>query len=177
MMKLEEKLTAIKKFQISSFKPCKTLGFYADTANVIFSIIIEMRDIVNAAEQQDTILLHKRMGICASSIANYATVNSLKLIDALRNYDYGELEQATEGYDLEDYLKKIKDDLSFFRDMKESEKIQFIQKCWISVFPDEYHDDFIKVERILNNTIEDLKIKSPSFFIQAEPKATKYGLE
>ncbi len=174
-MKLEQKQKLLTIFQSNSFKTHKTLGFTADTTNVVFSIIIEMRNLVCAAEKSDTILLHKHMGICAGIVANYATINDLKIANVLGDYLHSEMEFTTTNLDLEYYLEKIRDDLSFVKDMKESDKIEFIQKCWISIFPEDYHDDFIKVGRILVANVEDNKIKYPKAF---EPIVNaRYGHE
>jgi hypothetical protein len=163
-MNLQNKVKSLTHFQSNSFKTYKTLGFNADNANVVFGIIIEMRNLICAAESQDTILLHKHMGICASFVANYATINSLKLSSVFGDYSHYEMEDITSTVDLEYYLTKIKDDLSFVKDMKEDDKKEFIQKCWVCIFPDEYHDDFIKIDRILSANIEDNKIKYPKSF-------------
>jgi hypothetical protein len=66
------------------------------------------------------------------------------------------MQDETELLDLEFYLEKIKDDMSFVKDMKESERTEFIRSVDFC-FPDEYHNDFIKVERILHGTIVDNK--------------------
>ena len=76
---------------------------------------------------------------------------------------------------MEYYLEKIRDDLSFINDMHSEDKREFIQKCWVSIFPDEYHDEFIKVERILVANVEDNKIKYPNSF--APIQNVKYGHE
>lgn len=159
-MKEEQKITILNKFQTKSYSSFRSLGFSADTSNTIFGIIIEMRNIVLSAEKEDTILLHKHIGLCTEHLANYATANDIKLSDAvLENYHL--MVEKTEAIDLEEYLEKIKDDLTFTQDIKEHDKIAFIQKCWISIFVDDYHDDFIKIERILKRVIEDNKIKFP----------------
>jgi len=161
----ENKLNSLEQFQKNCFKAYKTLGFSADNSNIVFEIIIQMRNLVVSAEAQDTILLHKHMGLCAEAIANYATVNSIKLKIAISKNSHQKMFLDTDSLDLEYYLEKIKNELAFVNDMEDSEKIGFIQKCWISVFPEEYHDDFLKVDRILKTVIEDNKIKFPQFYI------------
>ena len=163
-MKDEEKIKSLVFFQANCFKSHRSLGFNIDNANAIFGIIIEMRNIVVAAENQDTILLHKHMGLCSQSLSDYATINSIKLSDVLPNNSHEKMTERTQGLDLEFYLEKIKDDLSFVKDMSDDEKIEFIQKTWVCIFPEDYHDDFIKVDRILKKTIEDNKIKYPKAF-------------
>jgi hypothetical protein len=163
-MKDEEKIKSLVFFQSNCFKAHRSLGFNADNANAIFGIIIEMRNIVVAAENQDTILLHKHMGLCSQALSDYATINSIKLSDILINTSHEEMTYKTQGLDLEFYLEKIKDDLSFVKDMSEDEKIEFIQKTWVCIFPENYHDDFIKVDRILKSTIKDNQIKYPKLF-------------
>jgi hypothetical protein len=163
-MKNEDIIKTLNYFQSNAFKTYKSLGFGADNANIIFGIIIEMRNLVTAAEAEDTILLHKYMGECANYIANYAVVHSLKLSEVLTKKSHSEMAEATDLVDLEYYLEKIKDDLGFVKDMQENEKIEFIQKCWICTFPEEYHDDFIKTDRILRANIEDNKVKYPQAF-------------
>lgn len=176
-MKKEEKEASLKTFQALSFKGYKTLGFSADNANIIFGIIIEMRNIILAAEKEDTILLHKHMGDCASFVANYSTVNSVLLQKAVSNLSHLEMTEMTEQLDLEYFLEKIKDDLSFVKDMKEEDKIEFVQKCWVCIFPEDYHDDFIKVDRILKRNIEDNKIKYPERFFNEPRTGSRYGME
>jgi hypothetical protein len=159
---MEEKTKILTFFQKDCYPYFRSVGFLADNANVIFNIIIEMRNVCVAAEKEDTILIHKHMGLCAESIANYATINDLKLSEVLSNHTHNDMEIITSGLDLEHYLEKIKNDLSFVKDMSQSEKAEFVQKCWISLFPPEYHDFFIKISRILNATIQDNKIKNPN---------------
>ena len=171
-MREQEIKTTLASFQKEAFKAYKTLGFNVDNANTIFGIIIGMRNLVLAAEAQDTILLHKFMGACAEHLSNYATVNSIKISEAIHK---GIIEEEIEASvnDLEHYLEQIKNDMSFVKDMKDSEKIEFIQKCWVSIFPEEYSIDFIKIERILKSTIEDNKIKFPQLYFNN----SKYGME
>lgn len=163
-MKDEEKIKSLVFFQSNCFKVHRNIGFNADNANAIFGIIIEMRNIVVAAENQDTILLHKHMGFCAQALSDYATINSIKLSDVLIDSSHEEMTYKTQGLDLEFYLEKIKDDLSFVKDMSDDEKIEFIQKTWVCIFPEDYHNDFIKVDRILKSTIKDNQIKYPQLF-------------
>lgn len=152
----------LELFQNECFKTFRSLGFSADNANTIFDIIIEMRNIYVSAKKKDTILLHKHMGLCIGAISNYATVNDINLAQVITERTYSEIEEATGYIDLEFYLEKIKDDLSFVKDMDDVHKIEFIQKCWVCTFPEEYHNDFLKIERILKNTIQDNKIKYKS---------------
>jgi hypothetical protein len=70
------------------------------------------------------------------------------------------MQEETELLDLEFYLE-IKDDLSFVKERSE----RTVHLCLISVFPDEYHNDFIKVERILHGTIVDNKTTPKSLFL------------
>ena len=112
------------------------------------------------------------MGACAEHVSNYATVNSIKLSEAIHKEIIKE-EMESSVNDLEHYLEQIKNDMSFVKDMKDSEKIEFIQKCWVSIFPEEYSIDFIKIERILKSTIEDNKIKFPQLYFNN----SKYGME
>lgn len=163
-MNQEEKEKALVFFQANCFKCHRTLGFNVDNANSIFGIIIEMRNIVVAAEQRDTILLHKHMGLCAEALANYASTNSIHLKDAVGQETHESMTANTSALDLEFYLEKIRDDLSFIKDMTEEEKTEFIQKTWVCIFPEEYHDDFIKVERILTKAIKDNEIKYPELY-------------
>lgn len=175
-MKNEEQVKTLKDFQKNAFKAYKTLGYNSDNSNTIFGIIIEMRNLVLAAEKQDTILLHKFMGLCTEHVANYCTVNSIdfsKVIDK----SHALIEEQTSMTDLEYYLEQIKNDLSFVKDMKESEKIEFVQKCWVCIYPEEYCEDFIKIERILKANIEDNKIKYPHAYLNVPGTGSKYGLE
>lgn len=165
-MKDEERQKSLIFFQANCFKCYRRLGFNADNVNTIFGIIIEMRNIVVAAENQDTILLHKHMGLCAEALANYSTTNGIKLSDAVGKDSHESMTLNTSSLDLEYYLEKIKDDLSFVRDMSENDKIEFVQKSWVCIFPEEYHEDFIKVDRVLKKTIEDNKIKYPEAFFK-----------
>lgn len=175
-MKNEEQIKVLKDFQKNAFKAFRSLGFNSDNSNTIFGIIIEMRNLVLAAEQQDTILLHKFMGLCTEHVANYCTVNNLKL-ECVIDKSHALIEEKTSLTDLETYLQQIKDELSFVQDMKDSEKIEFIQKCWVCIYPEEYCEDFIKIERILKATIEDNKIKYPQAYFNAPGNNQKYGLE
>lgn len=175
-MKQEEQIKALKAFQKNAFKAFRTLGFGSDNTNTIFGIIIEMRNLVLAAEQQDTILLHKFMGLCSENVANYCTVNDLKL-ECVVDKTHALIEEETSLTDLEEYLQKIRQDLSFIQDMKESEKIEFVQKCWVCIFPEEYCEDFIKIDRILKATIENNKIKYPQAYFESPSAGGKYGLE
>jgi hypothetical protein len=147
-------------FQKQSFKIHRPIGFYADTANIVFTMIIEMRNLVTAAETSDTILLHKHIGLCAQAIANYATLNSLKLENCIIE-DYQQMMINTDSVELEFFLEKIRDDLSFVNDMSALDKTEFIQKSWIAIFPEEYHNAFLKIDRILKQSIDDNKIKYP----------------
>lgn len=175
-MKQEEQIKTLKAFQKNAFKAFRTLGFNSDNTNTIFGIIIEMRNLVLAAEQQDTILLHKFMGLCSEHIANYCTVNNLKL-ECVVAKSHALIEEQTSLLDLEHFLQLIKDDLSFVTDMKESDKIEFVQKCWVCVYPEEYCEDFIKIDRILKGAIEDNKIKYPQAYFDTPKTGGKYGLE
>jgi glycosyltransferase involved in cell wall biosynthesis len=176
-MKEEDKIKSLVYFQSNCFKAYRTLGFHADNTNTLFGIIIEMRNIVKAAEKQDTILLHKFMGTCAEYIANYATINGIDLKRIIRK-SHISMTEKTEFTELEDYLEKIKNDLAFVKDMHEEEKEEFIQKCWVCVFPEEYHEDFIKIDRILKSTIEDNKIKYPQLYnISNFPTGGRFGME
>jgi len=176
-MKEEEKIKSLVFFQANCFKAYRTLGFTADNSNTIFGFIIEMRNLVVAAEANDTILLHKHMGLCTEVLANYCTINSIRLCDAIGKVDYNEMVLKVELLDLEYYLEKIKDDLSFVKDMSESDKIEFAQKCWISIFPEEYHNDFLKIDRILKTTIEDNKIKYPQCYFDEPKQGSRFGME
>lgn len=176
-MKEEQITKSLTFFQANCFKAYKSLGFTADNANTIFGIIIEMRNLVISAENQDTILLHKHMGLCAEVVANYATINSIKLSEAIGNKTHQAMSSKTELLDLEFYLEKIKDDLAFVKDMSDGEKTEFVQKCWVCIFPEEYHDDFIKIDRILKMTIEDNKIKYPQFYFNELKPGSRFGME
>lgn len=175
-MKQDEQIKALKTFQKNAFKAFRTLGFNSDNTNTIFGIIIEMRNLVKAAEMQDTILLHKFMGLCSEHVANYCTVNNLKL-ECVVDKSHALIEEQTSLIDLEEYLQKIKEELSFVQDMKDSEKIEFVQKCWVCIFPEDYCEDFIKIDRILKATIHDNKIKYPQAYIDVPGTGTKYGFE
>lgn len=175
-MNEENKLKALNVFQQNAFKGYRTLGFSADNANTIFGIIIEMRNLVLAAEAQDTILLHKHMGLCTEVLANYATINSIKL-EVVVYKSHEEITKTTVLTDLEHYLEQIKNDLSFVKDMKDEDKIEFVQKCWACIFPEEYCDDFLKIDRILKSTIEDNKIKYPDMYFNRPSNGSKYGME
>jgi len=178
-MKYLEKIKSLIFFQANAFKAYRSLGFNAETANILFGIIIEMRNLVVASEQEDTILLHKHMWLCAEFLANYATINGIKLSEAIGHLSHEKMTITTDGVDLESYLEKIKDDLSFVKDMSEDDKIEFIQKCWVCIFPEEYHDDFIKIDRILKILIEDNKIKYPQSYFNEPGKSSgsRFGLE
>jgi ABC-type transport system involved in Fe-S cluster assembly fused permease/ATPase subunit len=165
-MKLKDKVTCLDYFQRNAIKTYASLGFTNDISNVIFGIIIGMRNLVVAAEQQDTILLHKHMGTCAWYIANYATINNLKIAVIIGGSTYEEMEEETNEIDLELFLQHIKDDISFVKTMSYELKIQFIHKCWISLFPSYYDNDFIKIDRILKTNIQDNKIKYPEQFVK-----------
>lgn len=175
-MKQEEQIKALKAFQKNAFKAFRTLGFGSDNTNTIFGIIIEMRNLVLAAEAQDTILLHKFMGLCSEHVANYCTVNSLQL-ECVIDQSHALIEEKTSLTDLEHYLELIRNDLSFVKDMPESEKIEFVQKCWVCIFPEEYCEDFIKIDRILKGVIEDNKIKYPQAYFDGPKIGSKYGQE
>lgn len=175
-MKQEEQIKALKAFQKNAFKAFRKLGFNSDNANTLFGIIIEMRNLVKAAEMQDTILLHKFMGLCGEHVANYCTVNNLQL-ECVAAKSHALIEEQTSLIDIEEYLQKIREELSFVQDMKDSEKIEFVQKCWVCIFPEEYCEDFIKIDRILRATIEDNKIKYPHAYFDGPGIGTKYGLE
>lgn len=164
-MNLKDKQESLNYFQTNALKSYISLGFSGDNSNMIFGIIIEFRNMAIAATQQDTILLNKYMGIGVAYVANYASIHNLKLSTILDDYTHYELSDMVADFDLEDYLEKIKDDISFVKTMTDEEKSQFIIKCWVSIFPDVYHDDFIKIDRILKTNIEDNKIKYPEKFV------------
>lgn len=163
-MTKSEKKRALDYFQSNSFKTYQTLGFTHDNSNLVFSIIIWMRNMANAADKEEFINLHIAMGIMASTIANYATVNDIKLSDILIDETHLEMEEMTEKKDLEYFLEKMIDELAFRGEMNEATKILFIKKCWVCTFPDNYHDDFGKIETMMVAQIEDLKIKHPQSF-------------
>jgi hypothetical protein len=109
--------------------------------------------------------MNKFMGTGTWYLANYASLHNLKLDVILDDYKHHELLDGVYNLDLEDYLEQIKDDLSFVKTMSDGDKSNFIIKCWVSIFPDNYHNDFIMIDRILKTNIEDNKIKYPSKFI------------
>jgi hypothetical protein len=164
-MEKTKKEKAFILFQNNAAKTYSSLGYSADISNCILGIIITMRDIVLSAESRDTILLHKHMGECAWYIANYASANNIKLADILSDFDYTSIESKLELSDLESYLQMIKDDLSFVKEMSESEKKEFIQKTWVSLFPEDYYTDFLKTDRILKTKTQEDKIKFPNKFL------------
>jgi len=158
-MKIEEKVKLLNSFQATCFKAFRSIGFTGDNATTIFGIIIEMRNVILAAEKEDTILLHKHMGLCAEMLANYATINSIVLEEAVAHFTHRKMTDLTTDLDLEYYLEKIKDDMTFVKDMSEDSKTEFIQKCWVCIFPEDYCDDFLKIDRILKVVMNNNKIK------------------
>lgn len=154
------KLASLKHFQSNCFKVFRRAGFAIDTSSTIFGIIIEMRNVIISAEKEDTILLHKNMGLCAECISNYATINGIELSEAL-DFSHAKMMEKTLQYDLEYYLEAILEDMTFIKDMNEDLRISFIQKCWVSLFPIEYGNDYLKIDRILKTVVSDNKIKFP----------------
>lgn len=151
---------SLNDFQVDSFKGFTLMGFNLDIPNVIFGIIIEMRNIVLSAEKRDTILLHKYMGLSAQNIANFAEINNLKLSEVILE-NYKKMEERTAFLDLEYFLELIRKELSLVNEMAIEDKKLFLQKCWICTFIEEYHNDFLKTHKILKQSIEDNKIKYP----------------
>lgn len=164
-MKKEDIAATLDWFQRMASKTQHCAGFTVDNCSLIFGIIIEMRHIVVAAEKQDLILIHKHFGNCAWYIANYCTLHNMNLAGLISQYSHLELYALTNDEDMEFYLQQVKDDMIFIEDMTPENKIDFMRKCWISTFPDDYHDDFLKVDKILRQHIEDNKIKNPEAFI------------
>jgi hypothetical protein len=160
-MKKEEKIKSLIFFQSNSFKYFRRIGFSGEIASSVFGIIIEMRNIILAAEKEDTILLHKYMGFCAEALANYATINDVRLDEALLSLSHSDMTVMTQDLDLEYYLEQIRDDMTFVKDMAQNKKVEFVQKCWVCIFPEDYCEDFIKIDRILKTIVADNKIKYP----------------
>lgn len=163
-MTREDRKASLKKFQSDASKTHTTRGYGADMTDILLGTIINSKNIVEAMQLNDTILFHKYLGIGAWYIANYCNINNLNLEEILDD-EYSNFEYNTEDYCLEDYLQKIKDDISFLSEMNVEDRKSFVQKCFIATFPEEYYNDFIKIDRILKNNIEDSKIKFPEKFI------------
>lgn len=163
-MRKEEQLNSLETFQLNASKTYTSLGYSGDIPNIIFGFIIQCSRVIESMEKEDTILLHKHMGLCAWYIANYCTVNKLKLAEII-DEETLQFEMETDENSLEDYLQKIKDDISFNDEMSDKDKINFVRKMYVSTFPEQYHLDFIKVDRILTNTINDTKITQPKKFV------------
>ena len=153
-------------FQKFSEKTFISAGFNIDNCNVVFGIIIGMRNLVVASQKKDLILLHKSMGKVSWYLANYCSLNNLKISEVIANFSYLELIlKVPDEVDLEYFLQKIKDEMSFVQDMSVEDKIEFVQKCWVCIFPKDYHDEFLKIDKILRQHIEDNKIKTPEAFV------------
>lgn len=174
-MDFKNKKDSLDYFQKHAEKTSKQYGYATDISSNVLGIMIEMRNICLGAEKNDTILLHKAMGNSAWHIANYTSLNNLKLSNIVANKSFDEMWLETHKTDLEEYLELIKDDLTFSSEMSDSDKELFIMKSWISIFISDYTNDFIKVDRILKSNVSDNKIKYPEAYALSED--LKYGME
>lgn len=163
-------------FQKNAYRTYIVLGYTTDNFNVLMGMIIEMRNIVVAVEKNDSILMHKHMGICSSYVANYCEINNLKLSNII-DIPHKEMESEVYMYDLEYFMEQMQDEVQVKADMTDEEKYKFVRKVWIAIFPNDYHDDWIKAERILQTLIEDNKIKYPDKFPPPTGEAERHGLE
>lgn len=165
-MNLESRKETLDFFQKHAQKTARNINYGTDISSNVLGIMIEMRNICVAAEKEDTILLHKSMGNSAWHIANYASLNGLKLSSIIADNNYNDMHNETVNFDLEDYLESIKDDLTFQSEMSDNIKESFIIKTWISIFIPEYTNDFIKIDRILRTNVEDNIKKYPEAYTQ-----------
>lgn len=151
-------------FQANAAKSYSKLGFSADLANTVFGIIINIRNLCKAAEAADSVLMHKYMGVSMWYLANFCEGNFMSLADCIEdNYDDMSFDLLT--LELEDFLQQIQNEMTFISERSNEDKKQFVQKCWVTIFDEDYHANFIKIERILSRTIEDEKIKHPESFV------------
>lgn len=151
---------AIKKcldaFQVYCEEHSVKMGYASDISQSIFSYIIEMRNIMNAVANHNTFEMHNHMALALQAICNFASANNIVVSDCIVNKTYTELFYETMNFDFEHSLILIKEDLDVSNNiiMEEEEKINFIQKGFVSIFPEAYFFDFIKIDRIINLHIE-----------------------
>lgn len=164
-------------FQKQASKFYDSLGFNSDNMNTMFGFMVEMKNTVAAAEKSDTILFHKHMGLAAEWIANYCTVHGLKLSKAV-DLDFFDMEDEVADLDLEYFFEQIQKELQFKGNMSDDEKIKYVRKMWLSLMNPEYHNDFLKTDRILVTTIKDNEIKYPEKLLPTTSSAEeRYGQE
>ena len=132
------------------------MGYASDISQSIFSYIIEMRNIMNAVENHNTFEMHNHMVLALQAICNFANANNILVSDCIVNRTYTELFNDTMNFDFEHSLTLIKEDLDVSKNiqMEEKDKISYVQKGFVSIFPEAYFFDFIKIDRIINLYIE-----------------------
>ena len=151
---------AIKKCLDTFQKYCEQhsvkMGYASDISQSIFSYIIEMRNIMNAVENHNTFEMHNHMVLALQAICNFANSNNILVSDCIVNRTYTELFNDTMNFDFEHSLTLIKEDLDVSKNiqMEEEDKISYVQKGFVSIFPGAYFFDFIKIDRIINLYIE-----------------------
>lgn len=158
-MNSEKIRNSLLNFQSFCEKKSNSMGYSADISQSIFSYIIEMRNIMVAVDNQNTFQMHHAMGCATEAICKFASANNIIVADCLEKRTYTEIFHETSLFDFEHSLSKIKEDLDVSIDiqMSEEEKIIFIQKAFISIYPESYYNDFLKIDRVLALHIEKLK--------------------
>ncbi len=151
---------AIKKCLDTFQKYCEQhsvkMGYASDISQSIFSYIIEMRNIMNAVDNHNTFEMHNHMVLALQAICNFANANNILVSDCIVNRTYTELFNDTMNFDFEHSLTLIKEDLDVSKNiqMEEEDKISYVQKGFVSIFPEAYFFDVIKIDRIINLYIE-----------------------
>ena len=151
---------AIKKCLDTFQKYCEQhsvkMGYASDISQSIFSYIIEMRNIMNAVDNHNTFEMHNHMVLALQAICNFANANNILVSDCIVNRTYTELFNDTMNFDFEHSLTLIKEDLDVSKNiqMEEEDKISYVQKGFVYIFPEAYFFDFIKIDRIINLYIE-----------------------
>lgn len=150
-MNSEQIRNSLLNFQSFCEKKSNSMGYSADISQSIFSYIIEMRNIMVAVDNQNTFQMHYAMGAATEAICKFASANRIVIADCLEKRTHTELFQKTSLFDFEHSLSKIKEDLDVSMDiqMSEEEKIEFIQKGFVSIYPESYFNDFLKIDRVL----------------------------
>lgn len=146
---------SLSNFQKACEKKIIRMGYASEISNSVFSFIVEMRNMMIAVEKRNTHDLHKHMGFATQALSNFASTNNIKLSDCLTRKTFVEIAVETDKFDFEHYLEIIKEDLnvSTKSEMNDKDKIKYIQKGFISIFPEDYFNDFIKIDRVFSNHI------------------------
>lgn len=156
-------ISSTDKFQKNALKTLPQLGFQNQESYVIYGLIVGMRNLVTSAQMQDSVLLHKHMGICSWYLANYCNAHNIKLSSCI-TMRYEDMEFHIADRDMEYFIDQFRLEKSFEVELTSADRYDFVRRVWIAIFPMEYHNDFIKIDRIFNTNIEDNRIKYPEKF-------------